>query len=103
MKLAPLQIDPTKLSLPTALEATSNTFAIHLTATRWSQLIDCKQLVAMTRMSRSKIYLLMNPSSRYFEESFPLPATFGRSKRWNLAQVEAWLAGKFEKREGGGL
>ena len=45
-------------------------------------------VVAMTGISRSRIYVLMNSET----ERFPKPIKLGiRSVGWRLAEIEAWL------------
>lgn len=49
-------------------------------------LIRRKQVEAMTSLSRSRIYALMN------EGAFPKPVRLGtQSVAWPLAAVEAWI------------
>lgn len=103
MKSALLQSFPSIQQLRSTCHAASISEAPLLPAThhRPQQLIGLAELTALTRFSRSKVYLLLNKNSPYFDATFPRPAKFGRSTRWNLAQVEAWLAAKFEQRDGG--
>lgn len=45
----------------------------------------------MTGESRSQIYARMNPKYSAHDETWPLPFYVGRSPRWWLHEVEAWL------------
>lgn len=52
-----------------------------------SVLIRRKQVEALTSLSRSRIYALIN------EGSFPKPVRLGaQSVAWPLAEVEAWIS-----------
>ena len=45
----------------------------------------------MTGDSRSQIYARMNPKYAAHDETWPLPFYVGKSPRWWLHEVEAWL------------
>lgn len=45
--------------------------------------------------SVSTIYNLLNPSSQYFDPSFPKPVKIGsRAKGFRLSELEAWIASR---------
>lgn len=63
--------------------------------------IRLPDLLKMTGMSRSTVYSLMNPKSKYFDPTFPKPVALtpnGRSKAWNRAEVEAWMLSRLNAR-----
>ena len=62
------------------------------------QLINCKELTTKLSISRSSIYERINPKSKYFDSSFPLPIRVGRCTRWRLSEVQAWIESKSNER-----
>lgn len=64
--------------------------------------LSVKQVLAVTGMSRSKLYALLDKKSRYFDPSFPPKARIGaRSVGFAEHLVQAWLASRFEQATGG--
>lgn len=66
-----------------------------------SFLVRLPELLKMTGLSRSTVYNLMNPKSKYHDPSFPKPAEltpFGRSKAWSRLEVEAWMLSRLDAR-----
>ena len=64
--------------------------------------LNIKQVLAVTGMSRSKLYALIDPKGRYFDPSFPPKARIGaRSVGFAEHLVQAWLASRFEHAKGG--
>lgn len=60
------------------------------------------QLLQKIGICRSKVYSLLDASSRYYDKDFPKPIRLGlRSVGWNLAEVESWLQTQSMKRTGG--
>ena len=56
-----------------------------------TQILRLRDVVALTRISRSRIYVLMNSET----EQFPKPIRLGaRSVGWWRSEVEAWLASR---------
>lgn len=49
-------------------------------------LIDMKYITSLTGMTDKWFYALMQ------QERFPKPIKLGRSSRWRLKDVEAWIA-----------
>jgi predicted DNA-binding transcriptional regulator AlpA len=45
----------------------------------------------MTGESRSQIYARMNPKCSAHDETWPLPFYVGKSPRWWVHEIEAWL------------
>lgn len=46
----------------------------------------------MTGLSRSTLYSKIDPSSRYYDASFPKPIKLGkRAVGWREADITAWL------------
>lgn len=64
--------------------------------------LNVKQVLAATGMSRSKLYALLDPKSRYFDPGFPPKARIGaRSVGFAEHLVQGWLASRFEQANGG--
>ena len=52
------------------------------------QIIGLRQLASLVGLSRSMIYLKLNPASPYFDENFPKPTQRGKRKIWFLRDVQ---------------
>lgn len=53
-----------------------------------SQILRMRDVVELTRISRSRIYVLMGR----VEDAFPRPIRLGaRAVGWRRAEIEAWL------------
>jgi prophage regulatory protein len=64
------------------------------------------QVLAKTGMSRSKLYALLDPKSRYFDETFPKRAVIGtgphaRTVGWRQHEIDLWLDAQFDDKQGG--
>ena len=60
------------------------------------------QLLQKIGICRSKVYLLLDASSKYYDHDFPKPIRLGlRSVGWNLTEVEGWLQAQLNMRTGG--
>ncbi|MBD8898573.1 AlpA family phage regulatory protein [Rhodanobacter sp. DHG33] len=55
------------------------------------RLPDVKEI---TGESRSQIYARMNSKYAAYDETWPLPFYIGKSPRWWLHEIEAWLDGQ---------
>lgn len=62
-------------------------------------ILRLRQVLQKIGIGRSKLYLFLNPRSKYYDPDFPRPITLGlRSVGWNLAEVERWLQKKLDER-----
>lgn len=62
-------------------------------------IIRLPQVLQKIGIGRSKLYLLLDSRSKYFDSEFPKPISLGlRSIGWNLAEVENWLQKKLDER-----
>lgn len=63
-------------------------------------LINCKQVTAITTLSKTAIYarLIHNPKRpNDYDPAFPKPVRIGAGRiAFVLAEVEAWVAGKIQ-------
>lgn len=50
-----------------------------------------KDVMEITRLKRSTFYAMQNPKSSTHDPSFPRPFYIGKSPRWWLHEIEAWL------------
>lgn len=59
------------------------------------RILRIKQLTAFIGMSRSSIYELMKPSSKYYDPAFPKPIHLSQSAvGWVMQEIEEWLQSK---------
>ncbi|MFG5778393.1 helix-turn-helix transcriptional regulator [Comamonas sp. J-3] len=60
------------------------------------KVLRAKDFHPLYGISRSKVYYLLDPDSRYYDPTFPQPFKVGTSERsavaWWIHEVEAWLA-----------
>ena len=55
-------------------------------------LIPIADLIRLTSLSRSYIYLILNKKSKYYKSDFPKPFKIGTRKNyWHLNEVYQWL------------
>ncbi|MDU4393474.1 MAG: AlpA family phage regulatory protein [Acinetobacter ursingii] len=68
------------------------TFTMH-------QIIGLKQVVSFTGIGKATIYNMMNPKSKYYDETFPkqVKLTTGRVG-WLAFEIHQWIEGKMRNR-----
>ncbi|RTL52448.1 MAG: AlpA family phage regulatory protein [Rhodocyclaceae bacterium] len=66
------------------------------------RLIRLPELLRMVGLSRSAIYLRLNPRSQYFDKTFPRPVSLASTSRgavaWSAVEVERWCTSRLEAR-----
>lgn len=64
--------------------------------------IRLSKVKEITGLSRSTIYAMLNPKSKYFDPSFPKQIKLSNASRsavaWLLAEIEAWQMSRLEAR-----
>lgn len=62
-----------------------------------SKMLRIKHVQQLLNISRSSIYYKLNPSSPYFDPTFPRPIKLGRSMTaWSTHAIQNWLNSKTE-------
>ncbi len=63
------------------------------------KIIRRKELEERIAKSCSWIYSVMDPRSRYYDPSFPLPIRIGqKSIGWVESEIDSWIISKMEER-----
>lgn len=59
------------------------------------QFYSIEDVISITKMSRAKIYDMLNPKSPRHDSTFPLPVKIGGNKartiRWKSDELVAWI------------
>ena len=64
-----------------------------------NQIINIKQLVEITGLSRATIYSLLDPKSKYYDASFPQQINLTSNRvGWVAYEVNAWIGQKISER-----
>ncbi len=64
-----------------------------------NQIINLKEVIQFTSISRAKIYEMINDSSRYYDPSFPKPVRLSESRiGWVALEVHQWIEAKIQSR-----
>lgn len=64
-----------------------------------NQIINLKEVIQFTSISRAKIYEMINDSSRYYDPSFPKPVRLSESRiGWVALEVHQWIECKIHSR-----
>lgn len=65
-----------------------------------NQIINIKEVIQFTSISRAKIYEMINEKSKYFDPTFPQPIRLSESRiGWSAWEVNQWIEDKLESRE----
>ncbi|MHA3104366.1 helix-turn-helix transcriptional regulator [Acinetobacter sp. ANC 3791] len=65
-----------------------------------NQIINIKDVIQFTSISRAKIYEMINVNSKYYDPSFPKPVRLSESRiGWSAWEVNQWIESKLESRE----
>ena len=64
-----------------------------------NQIINIKEVIQFTSISRAKIYEMINVDSKYYDASFPKPVRLSESRiGWSAWEVHQWIEDKLESR-----
>lgn len=64
------------------------------------QMINIKDVINQTGLSRSTIYEMMNPKSNYYDASFPKQVNLTVNRvGWVATEVNEWIESKIALRE----
>ena len=64
-----------------------------------NQILNIKQLVEITGLSRATIYSLLDPKSKYYDASFPQQINLTSNRvGWVAHEVNAWITQKISER-----
>lgn len=64
-----------------------------------NQIINIKDVIQFTSISRAKIYEMINEKSKYFDPTFPQPVRLSESRiGWSAWEVNQWIEDKLESR-----
>lgn len=64
-----------------------------------NQIINIKEVILFTSISRAKIYEMINASSKYYDPSFPKPVRLSESRiGWVALEIHQWIEAKIQSR-----
>ncbi|MBJ9902877.1 helix-turn-helix transcriptional regulator [Acinetobacter bereziniae] len=64
-----------------------------------NQIINIKEVIQFTSISRAKIYEMINVSSKYYDPTFPKPVRLSETRiGWVALEVHQWIEGKIQSR-----
>jgi len=64
-----------------------------------NQIINIKDVIQFTSISRAKIYEMINEKSKYFDPTFPQPIRLSESRiGWSAWEINQWIEDKLESR-----
>ena len=64
-----------------------------------NQIINLKEVIQFTSISRAKIYEMINVDSKYYDPSFPKPVRLSESRiGWVALEVHQWIESKMQSR-----
>lgn len=64
-----------------------------------NQIINIKEVIQFTSISRAKIYEMINVNSKYYDASFPKPVRLSESRiGWVALEVHQWIQTKIQCR-----
>ena len=64
-----------------------------------NQIINIKEVLQFTSISRAKIYEMINVDSKYYDPSFPKPVRLSESRiGWVALEVHQWIECKIHSR-----
>ena len=64
-----------------------------------NQIINIKDVIEFTSISRAKIYEMINVNSKYYDSTFPKPVRLSESRiGWVALEVHQWIEGKIQSR-----
>ena len=64
-----------------------------------NQIINIKEVIQFTSISRAKIYEMIKVDSKYYDPSFPKPIRLSESRiGWVALEVHQWIEVKIQSR-----
>lgn len=64
-----------------------------------NQIINIKEVIQFTSISRAKIYEMINVDSKYYDPTFPKPVRLSESRiGWVAWEVNQWIESKLASR-----
>lgn len=64
-----------------------------------NQIINIKDVIQFTSISRAKIYEMINEKSKYFDPTFPQPIRLSESRiGWSAWEINQWIEDKLGSR-----
>ena len=64
-----------------------------------NQIINIKEVIQFTSISRAKIYEMIKADSKYFDPTFPKPVRLSESRiGWVALEVHQWIETKIHRR-----
>lgn len=64
-----------------------------------NQIINLKEVVAFSSISRAKIYEMINETSKYYDPTFPKPVRLSESRiGWSAWEIHQWIEAKMQSR-----
>jgi len=64
-----------------------------------NQIINIKDVIVFTSISRAKIYEMINVNSKYYDSTFPRPVRLSESRiGWSAWEVHQWIEYKLDSR-----
>ena len=64
-----------------------------------NQIINIKEVIQFTSISRAKIYEMINFSSKYYDPTFPKPVRLSESRiGWVALEIHQWIEYKIQSR-----
>jgi prophage regulatory protein len=64
-----------------------------------NQIINIKEVIQFTSISRAKIYEMINIDSKYYDPTFPKPVRLSESRiGWVALEVHQWIETKIQSR-----
>ena len=64
-----------------------------------NQIINIKEVIQFTSMSRAKIYEMINVDSKYYDPTFPKPRRLSEARiGWLALDVNQWIESRIEWR-----
>ncbi|KJV39733.1 helix-turn-helix transcriptional regulator [Acinetobacter brisouii] len=65
-----------------------------------NQIINIKEVIQFTSISRAKIYEMINVDSKYYDPTFPKPVRLSESRiGWVALEVHQWIEAKIRSRK----
>ena len=65
-----------------------------------NQIVNIKEVIQFTSISRAKIYEMINVDSKYYDPIFPKPVRLSESRiGWVAWEVNQWIEDKIQSRE----
>ena len=64
-----------------------------------NQIINIKEVIQFTSISRAKIYEMINVDSKYYDSTFPKPVRLSESRiGWVALEIHQWIEIKIQSR-----